>query len=55
MTRDEMIETYSAPGRHYHDLTHIEDCLAKLNRVAGLSARSDRLRRRPDRHLPFLR
>ncbi len=38
MTRDEMIQAYASPGRHYHDLTHIEDCLAKLDRVAGLSA-----------------
>jgi predicted metal-dependent HD superfamily phosphohydrolase len=39
MTRDEMIQAYSSAGRHYHDLRHIEDCLAKLDRVAGLSAR----------------
>jgi predicted metal-dependent HD superfamily phosphohydrolase len=39
MTRDEMIQAYSAPGRHYHDLRHIEDCLAKLDRIAGLAAR----------------
>jgi predicted metal-dependent HD superfamily phosphohydrolase len=39
MTRDEMIQAYSAPGRHYHGLAHIEDCLAKLDRVASLGAR----------------
>jgi predicted metal-dependent HD superfamily phosphohydrolase len=39
MTRDDMIQAYSAPGRHYHNLTHIEDCLAALDGVAGLSAR----------------
>lgn len=39
MTRDEMILAYRSPGRHYHDLRHIEDCLAKLDRVAGLQAR----------------
>jgi len=39
MTRDEMIQAYSSAGRHYHDLAHIEDCLAKLDRVAGLQAR----------------
>jgi predicted metal-dependent HD superfamily phosphohydrolase len=39
MTRDEMIQAYSSAGRHYHDLAHIEDCLAKLDRVASLSAR----------------
>jgi predicted metal-dependent HD superfamily phosphohydrolase len=39
MTKDEMIQAYSAPGRHYHNLTHIEDCLAVLEGVAGLSER----------------
>jgi len=39
MTRDELIQAYSAPGRHYHDIRHIEDCLAKLDRVSGLSTR----------------
>ena len=39
MTRDALIQAYSASGRYYHDLTHIEDCLANLDRVAGLSAR----------------
>jgi predicted metal-dependent HD superfamily phosphohydrolase len=37
MTQDEMTQTYSAEGRHYHNLKHIEDCLAMLDRVAGLS------------------
>ena len=39
MTKDEMIQAYSAPGRHYHNLKHIEDCLAALDGVSGLSAR----------------
>ncbi|WP_315720461.1 MULTISPECIES: phosphohydrolase [unclassified Bradyrhizobium] len=39
MTRDDLIAAYSAPGRHYHDLRHVEDCLAWLDRVAGLDAR----------------
>jgi predicted metal-dependent HD superfamily phosphohydrolase len=39
MTTDDMAQTYSAPGRHYHNLRHIEDCLAALDGVAGLSAR----------------
>lgn len=39
MTRDEMIRAYSAPGRHYHDVRHIEDCLAALDGVGGLIAR----------------
>jgi predicted metal-dependent HD superfamily phosphohydrolase len=38
MTKDEMIQAYSAPGRHYHNLRHIEDCLATLDGVTGLSA-----------------
>ncbi|MGJ4946988.1 HD domain-containing protein [Bradyrhizobium sp. HKCCYLS20291] len=39
MTHEELVAAYSAPGRHYHDLSHIEDCLARLDRVAGLDAR----------------
>jgi predicted metal-dependent HD superfamily phosphohydrolase len=39
MTRDELIAAYSADGRHYHNLTHIQDCLAALDGVAGLGAR----------------
>ena len=38
MTRDELVSAYTAPGRHYHNLAHIEDCLAALARVDGLSA-----------------
>ncbi|CAL77965.1 conserved hypothetical protein; Predicted HD phosphohydrolase [Bradyrhizobium sp. ORS 278] len=39
MTRDDLIAAYSAAGRHYHDLSHIEECLARLDTVTGLSAR----------------
>jgi predicted metal-dependent HD superfamily phosphohydrolase len=39
MTHDEMIAAYAAPGRHYHNLKHIEDCLAALEGVSGLSGR----------------
>jgi predicted metal-dependent HD superfamily phosphohydrolase len=39
MTYDEMIAAYAAPGRHYHNLKHIEDCLAALESVSGLSER----------------
>ena len=39
MTREELIAAYTAPGRHYHNLTHIEDCLAALARIENLSAR----------------
>lgn len=39
MNRDELIAAYTAPGRHYHNLAHIEDCLAALARVDDLSAR----------------
>ena len=38
MTRDDLAAAYTAPGRHYHNLAHIEDCLAALARVDGLSA-----------------
>ncbi|MCA1358992.1 phosphohydrolase [Bradyrhizobium sp. IC3069] len=37
MTRDELAAAYAAPGRHYHNLAHIEDCLAALARIDGLS------------------
>ncbi|MGX4802786.1 HD domain-containing protein [Bradyrhizobium guangdongense] len=39
MTREELAAAYTAPGRHYHNLAHIEDCLAALAQVEGLSAR----------------
>jgi predicted metal-dependent HD superfamily phosphohydrolase len=39
MTQDEMIAAYAAPGRHYHNLQHIEDCLAALAGVSGLNER----------------
>ncbi|MBR0776612.1 phosphohydrolase [Bradyrhizobium diazoefficiens] len=38
MNREELSAAYAAPGRHYHNLAHIEDCLAALARVEGLSA-----------------
>jgi predicted metal-dependent HD superfamily phosphohydrolase len=37
MDQDALIAAYTAPGRHYHNLAHIQDCLAKLARVDGLS------------------
>jgi predicted metal-dependent HD superfamily phosphohydrolase len=37
MTHDEVIAAYAAPGRYYHNLKHIEDCLAALEGVSGLS------------------
>ena len=39
MSRQDLIATYSAPGRHYHGLKHIEDCLGALTAVADLSER----------------
>jgi len=39
MTQDDLIAAYSAAGRHYHDLRHVQDCLALLDRVADLGAR----------------
>jgi len=38
MNREELVAAYTAPGRHYHNLAHIEDCLAALARVENLSA-----------------
>jgi predicted metal-dependent HD superfamily phosphohydrolase len=37
MNREQLVAAYAAPGRHYHNLTHIEDCLAALARVENLS------------------
>ena len=38
MNREELVAAYTATGRHYHNLAHIEDCLAALARVDNLSA-----------------
>jgi predicted metal-dependent HD superfamily phosphohydrolase len=38
MNHDALIAAYTAPGRHYHNLQHIEDCLAALARVDNLLA-----------------
>jgi predicted metal-dependent HD superfamily phosphohydrolase len=38
MNREELVAAYTAPGRHYHNLAHIEDCLGALARVDNLSA-----------------
>ena len=37
MDQDALIAAYNAPGRHYHNLAHIRDCLVKLAHVDGLS------------------
>ena len=39
MTREELAAAYTALGRHYHNLAHIEDCLASLAQVNGVSSR----------------
>ena len=39
MNREQLIAAYSAPSRHYHNLAHIEDCLAALARIENLSPR----------------
>jgi predicted metal-dependent HD superfamily phosphohydrolase len=39
MDREQLVAAYSAPGRHYHNLAHIEDCLGALARVENLSPR----------------
>jgi predicted metal-dependent HD superfamily phosphohydrolase len=38
MNHDELVAAYTVPGRAYHDLKHIEDCLGALAAVDGLSA-----------------
>jgi predicted metal-dependent HD superfamily phosphohydrolase len=38
MNREELVAAYTAPGRHYHNLAHIEDCLGALARVEDLSS-----------------
>src|SRR5262249_23867144 len=37
MAREELVAAYTAPGRYYHNMAHIEDCLAALARVDNLS------------------
>jgi len=37
MNREELVIAYTTPGRHYHNLAHIEDCLAALAHVDSLS------------------
>jgi predicted metal-dependent HD superfamily phosphohydrolase len=37
MNREELAAAYTAAGRHYHNLVHIEDCLGALARVDHLS------------------
>jgi len=37
MNREQLVAAYTAPGRHYHNLMHIEDCLDALARVENLS------------------
>jgi predicted metal-dependent HD superfamily phosphohydrolase len=38
MNHEALMAAYAAPGRYYHNLQHIEDCLAALARVDHLSA-----------------
>jgi predicted metal-dependent HD superfamily phosphohydrolase len=37
MNREELVAAYTVPGRHYHNLAHIEDCLAALAHIENLS------------------
>jgi len=37
MNHDALLAAYTAPGRHYHNLQHIEDCLGALASVDNLS------------------
>jgi len=36
-TFDELIQAYSSPERFYHNLVHIEDCLALFDRTNALA------------------
>ena len=36
---------YAAPGRHYHDERHLDECLRALDRIDGLSERERRVLR----------
>ena len=36
MNREQLAAAYTTPSRHYHNLTHIEDCLDVLTRVDNL-------------------
>jgi predicted metal-dependent HD superfamily phosphohydrolase len=38
MNRDELVAAYASPGRYYHNLKHIEECLDALAGVDHLSA-----------------
>ena len=38
MNREDLVAAYTAPSRYYHNLTHIDDCLAALARIDNLSA-----------------
>jgi predicted metal-dependent HD superfamily phosphohydrolase len=38
MNRDTLVAAYTGPGRHYHDIGHVEDCLAALAAVEDLDA-----------------
>ena len=35
---DELVQAYSSPDRFYHSLTHVEDCLALVNKTRSLAA-----------------
>ena len=36
---DELVRAYSSPGRFYHTLEHVEDCLSVFDRVESRAAR----------------
>jgi predicted metal-dependent HD superfamily phosphohydrolase len=34
---DELLRAYSSPGRYYHNLAHVEDCLSVFDRASSLA------------------
>jgi predicted metal-dependent HD superfamily phosphohydrolase len=38
---DELVRAYSSPGRYYHNLTHVEDCLSMFDRTRSLALRPE--------------
>jgi len=39
----ELVSAYTAPGRHYHDIRHIADCLSEFDNVRHLARNAEAL------------